>query len=768
MTEPQPTPSQPPRRARRTSGLARPLLVGTLAAPQALAGAPPAAQGPPDPFPALVAPLSGGLGLADITVELPEPPTRSLTLAVVFTGRDGTLLHAPLVALDPAQPRRLSARIMAGPPAPPSHPDSPITFRIESTDADGRRLAGPEHAASCAPPAGAATPDWAKGAVWYQVFVERFRNGNPANDPRPPEFFLAPWSSDYHAVGIDELELARARAAGSPVPRSLDPRRRGGQLGNVLPDRRYGGDLEGVVEKLDELQDLGVTAIYLNPIFQAHSAHKYDAGDYRHVDPAFAGPGRSQRETAALAQETPDPATWTFTAADRYFFDTLAPEVHRRGLRLVLDGVWNHTGTDFWAFRDIKDRGVDSPYRSWYTCEFSTPASCPDWSDATLDLRPGRLIGWKSWGGGGRNGNLPEFARDAETGRLQPDVERHIFEIARRWSPAIDGWRLDVVPDMPRPFWRAWSDHVRDLNPDAALFAEVWFDAKDYFSPVPTNPERQRAGQTAPNPTKTFDGQMNYPFAYPAVRWLSGEPGAPSDRLASAFRRVFSHAPQHDLVQMNLLGSHDTERLASMLANPGRDYDQRGSVATNPRYDAGRPSPEVYRRVALAAALQAVVPGSPMIYYGDEYGMYGGDDPDCRKPLPWPDLGPYSPPSPTEAPGPPLPALREHFRAWLRLRTAGEIGPVLRYGNARFSSLGADAFVVERRLNDRIAVAVLNRSTSTALDATDRLPALANLKRVLGEAHVPPLGASIWFGGPIPHTTRPGPARRPTKPHEFS
>ncbi len=709
--------------------LARLLLIWTLVVPTSAAppSSPPVPGSPspatPDPYPSTVVPISGGLGLADVTTELPDSQPSPAAVTVVLSNPHGPPILAPMIPLDPAHPRRFSARVMAG----PTGPNSRITFHVELTDAIGRRTKGPEHAASCEPRAGAATPDWAKGAVWYQVFVERFRNGNAANDPRPPEFFLAPWNSDYHAVSTDELELAWARAAGASVPRSLDPRRRGGQLSNVLPDRRFGGDLEGLVEKLDELRDLGVTALYLNPIFEARSSHKYDASDYRHVDPAFAGPGRTDSEAAAVARETADPATWTLTAADRYFFDTLAPEVHRRGMHLVLDGVWNHTGTDFWAFRDIAERGVDSAYKAWYTCNFATPAEFPDWIDATLDLRPGRLIGWKSWGGTGRNGGLPEFARDAATGRLQSDVERHIFEIARRWSPVIDGWRLDVVPDLPRPFWRAWSDHVRELNPDAALFAEVWFDARDYFS--------------RPDHPKVFDGQMNYPFAYPAVRWLAGEPGTPSDKLAAQFRRVFSHAAQHDLVQMNLLGSHDTERLASMLANPGRDYDQRGSVASNPRYNADRPSSEVYRRVALAAALQAVMPGSPMIYYGDEYGVYGGDDPDCRKPLPWPDRGPYDPPSDAADP-----ALREQFRAWLRLRSDAELGPVLRYGNVRFSALGDDALVIERRLNDRIALAVLNRSPSTDLDAGAQIPALAVMKRVLGDATVRALSASIWFG----------------------
>lgn len=641
-----------------------------------------------------VTPISGALGLADVAVELTRSDARPVLVLRPDGDRDAPLFVG-MLAVD-GQPQSFTMRVRTGGPL--------LRFgvRIEEKAPPHALLA--EHGPferSTAPDSDLATPDWAKGCVWYQIFPERFRNGNPDNDPAGQSFFRKPWTSRWSDVCVDELESAWARSRARPFARAMPRGRPRGQLYNVIYDRRYGGDLQGIVEKLDELRDLGVEALYLNPIFHAQSLHKYDASDYRHIDPTLAHPGTPSRaELDNRLGESIDPATWVWTEADRYFVDVLLVEARKRGMRVVIDGVWNHVGMDFWAFRDVMEHGSASPFAHWFEARFADPKSYPDWLADPSDLRPGTLVGWKSWGGGGRNGGLPELARDPKRAhqRLLPEIEEHIWAVTRRWmdpngdgdpSDGIDGWRLDVVPDMPTPFWQAWRNHVKSINPDAVLHCEVWFDAKDYFE------------------ARAFDGQMNYPFAMPLVRWLSGEQGTPSERLVASLDRAFRHAPQHDLVQMNLLMSHDTDRLVSRLTNPGLEYDQGARMSDrSSRYDDGRPDERVYDLSVLACAIQATYLGAPMIYNGDEFGMYGADDPDCRKPMSWPDLGTFE-----EADESGRPDVRDRYRAWLRLRRDPQIGEVLRYGSVRLVPSGhPDVLVFDRTLNGRSVRVVANRS----------------------------------------------------------
>ncbi len=698
--------------------------------------APPAPRTPPTPpAPALVAadvvhefvPISGGLGLADIAITVPSGTlARGDVVVTLATGGDGAgpraiAIEAPLVRMevlaDEPGAKGATERWLARVHAAPRRWDgaSPITYSIRLMPSAGSPAPPPRpmmlgpFTDDPEPPAHLRTPDWAKGTVWYQIFPERYRNANPANDPMKvfgAEFFNPGWTSDWYGVSPDELDHHRASAWGKLPREGVDTGRRGGQFYNVVFNRRYGGDLEGVVEKLDELADLGVTGIYFNPVFHARSLHKYDASDYRHIDPTLAGNGEhglaqsSQSVARPPHPESEDPTTWTWSSADRFLVDVLLPEAHKRGIRVILDGVWNHVGLDFWAFRDVMERGKGSAFAAWFDARFvpEDPAGLAEYQRTypQLDIRPGALIAWNAWNR--RNGTLPIFSR-SRAGKFHPGVEAHIWGVTRRWmdpngdgdpSDGIDGWRLDVVPDVPMPFWNAWRGLVKSINPDAVLIAEVWFDAKDYFE------------------GRAFDAQMNYPFAMPAVDWLGMRPGVTSERLSRRLTSALSHRPQVDLAQMNLLASHDTERLASMLNNPNRDYDQQGGPVSNPKYRTTRPTPEVYDRVVLGVALQATYPGSPSVYYGDEYGMHGADDPDCRKPLPWPDLGHMANPDDNAVPG-----LRERFRAWLRLRSDPQVGPVFRYGLVRHVDTGSpDVFAFERRLNDEAVIVVLNRGGS--------------------------------------------------------
>lgn len=665
-----------------------------------------------------VAAISAELGLADFSCAMPRDRRASaITLEVLGEG-DAVTLAVPMTkAAGDDTPTRFSARVMLGKCEQVRYRFS-ATFRAAlgaiGSGQSKEFTARLSPAAPRAPHAShALTPDWAKGAVWYQVFPERFRNGNPANDPKGFAVFLAPWNSNWYDVQPGELEAWKQRHAVSDD--KFRPHR-AGPLYNVIYDRRYGGDLQGVLQKLDELKDLGVTALYFNPIFQAQSLHKYDASDFRHIDAWLASPAPTSAPTPPCdgtytppAGETADPKTWTWTPADRWFVDEFLPACKERGMRVILDGVWNHTGVEFWAFQDIRKNGKSSPYADWYICEFGDD---------------GKLASWTGWPGR-KDGSLPEFRqvkggydRDRDTtvekGDLNSGVREHVFAVTRRWMDpngdgdprdGIDGWRLDVAGEVGEQFWKDWRALVKSINPEAITVAEIWSKASDLF----------KAG--------AFDTQMHYPFAYPVLDWLrdSDPTGAPvtSQQLAAALQDAFDDAPQVNLIHQNLFASHDTDRLVNMLWNKGRGYDRDCAVQNGddkPReqdakyvpYKPGKPPEDVYRLSVLGVAIQATYLGSPMIYNGDEYGMWGADDPTCRKPTPWPDAG--SPANPDDAP---VPWVRDEYRNWLRLRQDEKMGPVLRYGAVRHvESNNPDVFLFERQLNQRRVLVVINRGST--------------------------------------------------------
>lgn len=534
-------------------------------------------------------------------------------------------------------------------------------------------------------------PAWAMGAVWYQIFPDRFRNGNPLNDPHGPGVTLMPWNSDWYAVSDEESAAWKKRAGIKPD--APMPRHQGGPLYNVVWDRRYGGDLQGIEEKLGYLKDLGVTAIYMNPIFEAESMHKYDATDYRHIDDNFGQPASAGRvaESWTHLDEPADPSKWKWTPADRYFVDGFLPAAKKAGLRVVLDGVFNHTGRPFWAFADIEKNGAESLYKDYFFVEFD-PA--------------GKLKSWVSWF---NTGALPKFRQESNGDLVEP-VKRHIFDITTRWmdpngdgdpSDGIDGWRLDVALDVGLPFWRDWRKHVKSINPDAIIIAEIWDDASEHVK------------------GDTFDTQMHYPFAKPVTDWLGVRPGMTSVQLEGRLRQAFDDSPQTNLIHQNLFGSHDTDRFVSMLHNPGREYDgaNRLQDGDGRSYKGERPPKRCYDLSLLGVAMQATYLGAPMVYYGDEVGMYGADDPTDRKPFPWPDTG--EPMNPSDAADW---AIHKEYARWLGLRHDGVIGPVLKYGTVRHLTTGRDdVFAFTRELNGKRVVVAVNRS-DTAFDATVLLP----------------------------------------------
>ena len=470
-----------------------------------------------------------------------------------------------------------------------------------------------------------AVPAWAKDVVWYQIFLERFRNGDPANDPtlhdmegswphvQPAGWQPTPWTHDWYR------QEPWAEATGSGFYSTV-------QL------RRYGGDLQGVIDKLDYLQDLGVTALYLNPVNDAPSLHKYDARTYRHIDRNF-GPDPRGDEARIAAEDPVNPATWQWTAADSLFL-VLVDEVHRRGMRIILDYSWNHTGVTFWAWQDVLRNQEASPYAGWYEIErFDDPAT-PDTSEFAYSGWAGvpDLPEWKKTG-------RPEGQRHgAIEGTLVPAVRDHIFNVTRRWldpdgndepSDGIDGFRLDVAEQVPLGFWREYRAFVRGINPDAYLVGEVWWERwpEKMFDPAPW-----LQGDV-------FDAVMNYRWYMPTRSFFAGAPpGLSASQYVAHLDSIAAGIGWDQRPgMMNLTASHDAPRFATSVYNPGR-YKYRVTPRESPEYRIDRPDERTRQVQRMILVQQFTYIGAPHIWNGDEVGMWGADDPDPRKPMVWADL----------------------------------------------------------------------------------------------------------------------------------
>jgi glycosidase len=468
-------------------------------------------------------------------------------------------------------------------------------------------------------------PAWAADVVWYQIFVERFRNGDPSNDPT--------------AHDIDGFTRAKAPAGWTTTPWSWDWYRRdpwadgaGRDFYGPVQFRRYGGDLQGVLDRLDYLQDLGVTALYLNPVNDAPSLHKYDARNYHHIDRNF-GPD-PRRDEALLTEENPaDPATWSWTAADSLFL-VLVREVHRRGMRVIVDFSWNHTGTEFWAWRDVVARQRQSPHADWYSVDrFDDPAT-PDTSEFAYTGWAGvpSLPEWRKVG-------RPEgLTKGAIEGDLVQGVKDHVFAVTRRWldpngdgdpSDGVDGFRLDVADVVPLGFWREYRTYVRGINPQAYLVGEVWWE---HFPDRLYDPAPWLEGDV-------FDAVMNYRWYAPTRSFLAGaEPVLTASAWAAALDSLtIGIDPPAQRAMMNLTASHDTPRFSTSLYNLGR-YKVRSLPRDDPGYRIDRPDDRVRRIQEQILVQQFTWVGAPHIWNGDEAGMWGADDPDERKPVVWADL----------------------------------------------------------------------------------------------------------------------------------
>lgn len=525
-------------------------------------------------------------------------------------------------------------------------------------------------------------PDWARDAVWYQIFPERFRNGNRKND-LPLSYITDrkikgwktnPWGQDWY---------------------SQEPWEKGlGDFFKSVYYRRYGGDLAGVREKLGYLRDLGINAIYLNPVFMAPSLHKYDASSMHHIDPTF-GPDRDgDLRAIARAKETEDPATWIWTKADRYFIDFVA-DIHKRGMRVIIDGVFNHTGRGFFAFQDLLKHGRKSRYRNWYQVK--------KWNkDGTFD--------YDGWFG---HKQLPEFARGKDD--LARPVREYVFNITDRWMLAggIDGWRLDVAFCVPHGFWRQWRTHVKKLNPEAYLTAEIVARADDYV----------RGDE--------FDAVMNYMWLYPTVSFFSpgGSPISATEFRGKLNELLKAYPKDVNYVVQNLLDSHDVGRVATMLENHSLpintfdDYFNSSRVNHNRDLITTKPGPRAFAALRQTIVFQMAYLGAPMLYYGTEVGMWGANDPCDRHPMIWDDI--KHEPEAVTITGPCKPRTRKPDRALfnfckraIALRAAH---PALRRGTLRWHATDNERLLAFTRAYAQEEILVLlNAGDHSATYKLDR------------------------------------------------
>jgi cyclomaltodextrinase len=459
-------------------------------------------------------------------------------------------------------------------------------------------------------------PNWAKEAVWYQIFPERFANGDKNNDPTPhdiegawpyqiPEGWqISPWTSDWYKLQPWEKANGHDFYWNAGV-------------------RRYGGDVQGIIDHLNYLKNLGINAIYLNPVFESPSLHKYDAKLYHHIDNNF-GPHPEQDELIWKREDPNNPETWEWTSADSLFLFFIN-EAHKKGIKVIIDGVFNHVGTSFWAFRDVVKNQQNSLYKDWFKIKsFDNPDT------------PQNEFEYEGWNG---VKDLPEIKKDPQTG-LVKEFGEHVHSIVKRWmdpnndgdpEDGIDGWRLDVAEKVDIKFWKLFRKWVKEINPEAYITGEIWWEDWQANEIFDASPWLQG---------DAFDGVMNYRFAQAVKKFVIDvdEQISPRTFVDSIKEIKKNYYEDNFLAVQNLMDSHDVDRIASQIINPDRWFDHYANPGQNDYYDVGKPTQAEITKQYLIIGIQMTMPGAPMIYYGDEAGMWGGDDPDCRKPMVWQEL----------------------------------------------------------------------------------------------------------------------------------
>ncbi len=500
------------------------------------------------------------------------------------------------------------------------------------------------------------TPDWAKNVIWYQIMVDRFRNGDKTNDPEN----TLPWRWDWFKP-YTEKEKKNFYGAGG------------------VWERYFGGDLQGLIEKLDYLQDLGVTAIYLNPMFEANSHHKYNTTDYRHIDDNF-GFKDDIKEVEHI--ETIDSKTWQWTKTDNLFLDFLKI-AKDKGFKIILDGVFNHSGTEFWAFKDIVKNREKSQFKDWYVIK--------DWN-AKPEETEGAGFLYEGWCG---FLSLPDYA--VVDNDLNVGIRNHIYDITVRWlnptgnlEDGIDGWRLDVPEWIVKNFWTNWRKVVKSVNPNAYIVGEIWGVVPDWLN----------GGE--------FDAIMNYEWNKILCKYFY--PGGKTKAIKTTefinelLTLLESYSYEVNFVLQNLLSSHDIDRIVSAIYNRA-GWKQGRIQDDNPDYNSFLPDEKSYEIMKLIIVFQMLYAGAPMIYYGDEVGMYGADDPANRMAMWWEDLMPYD-----NLDFKIRYDLLEHYKYFIAMRNTF---PVFRCGaiNFLFADDEKNILVFERTDGESYSIIILNNSS---------------------------------------------------------
>jgi cyclomaltodextrinase / maltogenic alpha-amylase / neopullulanase len=444
----------------------------------------------------------------------------------------------------------------------------------------------------------ASVPEWARGIIWYRIFPDRFCNADTTNDATQTNVFpdkrypweISKWTSNWYKLTTGEQMFDR-----SFYPNALL--------------RQYGGDLEGILRKLDYIQSLGANAVIISPPFEANSAHKYDIVSLHHIDRHF-GP-LAPLDTTFINREVPeDPKTWYLTAADRKFFELIA-ELHRRGMKLILDVQFAHAGVNFWAFKDLLQKQETSRFGGWFSVE--------EW-----DLPETPFVSEFKYKSMWNIPAFPEFRKDSLG--LAPGLKDYFYASVKRWmdpdgdgNPAdgVDGWRVELAGEVGRRFWDDFMAHVKKINP-AALVLGGAVDDKPRKPPFDLED------------TELFPRQITLFFLNGKITPTQIDDALGSSRSDQDYAEVDAH--------INKIDNHETDRLASMCVNPTLGYDEERTPQRQRSYLVRKPNDAERRLQRLMLLFQFTMPGSPLVYYGDEAGMWGGDDPDCRKPMVWPEL----------------------------------------------------------------------------------------------------------------------------------